>query len=104
MDNYVATFTEHEGYPGDEPISEMWKPNISCPEGYKFVNEFVHQKVDIHIHVGLYELIPPPLPTVEKAAIEHIKQSGLFGYEGRYDETTYKKLYEAVQRKLNADE
>ncbi len=97
MDKYVTTATEHEGYPGDEPIPEMWKPNISCPEGYRFVNEFVHQKVDIHIHVGLYELIPPPLPTIEEAAVAHIRKWGRCGGK------TYGVLYDAVQRKLNAD-
>ena len=47
---------------------------------------------DCHIHVGIFE--PTPLPTIEEAAIMHIKA------HNNWRDDTYEALVAAVQRKL----
>lgn len=68
------------------------------PEGYKLVRQELFQEEGIHIHVGYFRIIPPPpLPSIEEAAIAHIKK------HGRGGNATYSVLFSAVQRKLDAD-
>lgn len=100
MGRFTAITKRHQGLWGDG-LESSWTAWKHTPEGYKFLREFHHQCTDYHVHVGLYGLIPPPLPTVEEAAILLVAANGTLN--ARYSKE-YGELHKAVQRKLEEED
>ena len=75
-----------------------WTYNPS-PVGYRLDTETLFEEEGIHIHIGYFKIIPPPLPTIEEAGIALVEN-----WNPNIIQTDKgKALYDAVQRKLNAD-
>ncbi|KKN12709.1 hypothetical protein LCGC14_1013670 [marine sediment metagenome] len=102
IEKFVTVIIKHLGDFGDGGLT--FSPKAIVPTGYQYLEEFSYVKEDSHIHVSLYELIPPPLPTIEEAAIKFISLQARNPRQHNGISSLYVELWDAVQRKLEEDD
>ena len=99
--NYVMVSVVHEEvdwFPHRQHFHNCYEW-ANAPSGYELHRVIYHPEGDKHIHFGIYVEEPPPLLTIEEAAIAHADHCGKYMDDCPSFPGSYRALYDAVQRK-----